>query len=389
MSIQVTFKNKSISMLSLNYTQRARRFAYRFPVLNAVLKQVSFWVLANVGLALLLHLMYSSVNVNVPLPLVPKLAPLVLLGIIIGVVYGVVQGITDHLLEKQFFRKRSLGVTFLLKVAVSLVSLVLLFGLMRFVLFDKLILPTVFKGRSPLNDASWKFTFYIFVLYYFIMTMVITFILQVNKKYGPGVLVPLLLGKYRQPREEERIFMFMDLKSSTSIAEQLGHLKYSGFIRDSFMDINQVIADHRAEIYQYVGDEIVLSWRIPEGLDKLACIRFYFACGKQFEDRAAYYTERYGMTPFFKAGLHMGKVMAVEIGEMKRDIAYHGDTINTAARIQSLCNSYDKCLLLSKPFTEHPGFATTFTSSSLGKVTLKGKQEQVDLISVEGLTIDN
>lgn len=349
--------------------------------------QVSFWVLANVALAILLHFMYSSVNANIKIPLTPRLGPLVLTGIVIGVVYGIVQGITDYLLEKQFFRKRSLGITFLLKVAVSLITLVLLFGLMRFVLFDKLILPTVFKGRSPLNDASWQYTFYIFLLYYFIMTMVITFVIQVNKKYGPGVLLPLLLGKYRQPREEERIFMFMDLKSSTSIAEQLGHLKYSGFIRDSFMDINQVIGAYRAEIYQYVGDEIVLSWRINDGLDELACIRFYFACGKQFEERGSYYTERYGMIPFFKAGLHMGKVMAVEIGEMKRDIAYHGDTINTAARIQSLCNNYDKCLLLSKPFTEHPNFATTFTSSALGIVTLKGRQEPVELISVDEMSI--
>jgi len=133
-----------------------------------------------------------------------------------------------------------------------------------------------------------------------------------------------------------------------------------------------------------VGDEIVLSWRINEGLDELACIRFYFACGKQFEARADYYTQRYGMIPFFKAGVHMGPVTAVEIGEMKRDIAYHGDTINTAARIQSLCNSYDKSLLVSKPFSDHPSFAAGFSSSQLGMVTLKGKLEPVELMSVDG-----
>jgi adenylate cyclase len=151
------------------------------------------------------------------------------------------------------------------------------------------------------------------------------------------------------------------------------------------MDINQVIAAHRAEIYQYVGDEIVLSWRMAEGSDQLSCIRFYFACSEQFAKRTAYYEQKYGRLPFFKAGLHGGKITAVEIGEIKRDIAYHGDTINIAARIQSLCNTYQKSLLVSKPFTEYDGFDKQFASTSLGMVVLKGKELPVELVSVEGL----
>ncbi len=100
--------------------------------------------------------------------------------------------------------------------------------------------------------------------------------------------------------------------------------------------------------------------------------------------RAAYYEDAYGRLPFFKAGLHGGKITAVEIGEIKRDIAYHGDTINTAARIQSLCNTYNKSLLVSKGFTEEDGFASQFTAASLGMVMLKGKKEGVELVSVEG-----
>ncbi len=371
-------------MPHFDYTQRARRFSLRYPFFNSMLIQINFWVPANIVLAVLLHFMYLSVNENVHLPLPPRLGPTLLIGIIIGILYGAVLGITEYFLEKQFFRKRSLGITFLLKLVISLMTLTFLFGLIRFVLFDKFILPMMLKGMSPLSDGSWKYMFFIFLVYYFLMACVITFITQVNKKYGPGVLVPLLLGKYRHPKEEERIFMFMDLQSSTSIAEQLGHLRYSSFIRDSFMDINQVIAKHHAEIYQYVGDEIVLSWRMTEGLNDLSCIRFYFACSEQFAKRSAYYQQKYGRLPFFKAGLHGGKITAVEIGEIKRDIAYHGDTINTAARIQSLCNTYSKSLLVSKGFTEMDRFNEEFSSVSLGMVTLKGKQEAVELVSVDG-----
>ena len=123
---------------------------------------------------------------------------------------------------------------------------------------------------------------------------------------------------------------------------------------------------------------------MAEGLKELACIQFYFACSEQFAKRSAYYEEQYGRLPFFKAGLHGGKITAVEIGEIKRDIAFHGDTINTAARIQSLCNTYNKSLLVSKGFTEFDGFGSQFIATSLGLVTLKGKQEAVELVSVEG-----
>ncbi|RZL46979.1 MAG: adenylate/guanylate cyclase domain-containing protein, partial [Pedobacter sp.] len=110
--------------------------------------------------------------------------------------------------------------------------------------------PSFSKYSPVLSEANWINLFLTIVIYSFFMILIITFIIQVNKKYGPGVLLPLLLGKYREPKEEERIFMFMDLKSSTSIAEELGHIKYSGFIRDSFMDINRMLNLYNAEVYQ-------------------------------------------------------------------------------------------------------------------------------------------
>jgi adenylate cyclase len=111
--------------------------------------------------------------------------------------------------------------------------------------------------------------------------------------------------------------MFMDLKSSTTYAEKLGHIKHSALIRDSFKDINQVLARHNAEVYQYVGDEIVVSWPISEGLRGLACIEFFFSTQNQFNQRHDYYMENYGFIPQFKAGLHLGIVTAVEVGEIK------------------------------------------------------------------------
>ena len=300
-------------------------------------------------------------------------AQLVWVAVQLGCLYGIALGLTDWYLDKRFYKKRSMGKIILIKTVVSVSVIFLILTLLR-VAFWKL----------NLSHKAWSYLFYIMLIYYLMMTLMINFINQVNRKYGPGVLLPLLLGKYSNPREEERIFMFMDLQSSTAIAEQLGHLKYSSFIRDSFMDINQVLLPFNAEVYQYVGDEIVVTWRIDEGLKDLSCIRFFFGCEYRFFERTEYYMSQYGLLPRFKAALHMGKVTAVEIGEVKRDIAYHGDTLNTASRIQSVCNDYSKHLLISSYMLEVMGEQPGLRTTPIGMIRLKGKAEKVGIASIEG-----
>ena len=307
---------------------------------------------------------------------------MLLIGVILGVLYGVVLGLVGYYLDKEFPRNQGLGKVIVFKTLTSLGVLILMLMLLRYVFFDPLF--SLFEISAPaLSDESWPLVFFLLGVYYFFMTLVISFVNQVNKKYGPGILIPLLLGRYRQPREEDRIFMFMDLKSSTTTAEQLGHLKYSSFIRDCFSDINEVLYPFRAQVYQYVGDEIVVTWPEKEGIKNHFCIEFFFACKRQFESRAVYYITNYGFLPEFKAGAHTGTVTTVEIGEYKRDIAHHGDTLNTASRIQSVCNDYHKTFLVSRYLLDKVGMNSNLKTEELGMILLKGKTEKVGLVSVE------
>ena len=240
----------------------------------------------------------------------------------------------------------------------------------------------IFPGCDvPATRQSWDAFFQLLLIYNIIVGLVISFINQVNKKYGPGVLLPLLLGKYRKPKEEERIFLFMDLKSSTSIAESLGHFKYSSFIRDSFMDINTLLPKYNAQIYQYVGDEIVFTWTIKEGLKKFFCIQFFFACEERFNTRSSYYLNIMARCLNLRQGFTW-EVTAVEVGDIKRDIAYHGDTLNTAARIQSVCNLYNRNFLTSSFVLENTKIEKYFKTESIGMVELKGKHKPVEIASI-------
>lgn len=371
------------------YTTLAQRYTARFPMLTYMGTQINFWILANIMLVCIMHLQSHIIGQIFNFPLLGRIAPMLWTAVLLGFFYGVTLGITGYYLDKEFFRKLSLGKIIVFKTVGSFVLLVFLLWLLRFVLFDLFISRSLNIPDVILNEKVWRSLFYLLMIYYFFMTLMINFINQVNKKYGPGVLLPLLLGKYRNPKEEERIFMFMDLKSSTTTAEKLGHIRYSSFIRDCFVDINEVLFPFCAQVYQYVGDEIVVMWPEREGIKHHRCIRFYFACKKQFQDRAEYYRTNYGFLPDFKASVHTGKVTVVEIGEIKRDIAYHGDTLNTAARIQSVCNEYKKDFLVSEHLFEKFGVDPRMKIEPLGKILLRGKTERVGVVSLDWIDRDD
>lgn len=226
--------------------------------------------------------------------------------------------------------------------------------------------------------------FYVILIYFFIIGVLIEIFYDVDSKLGKGVFIKLIFGRYFKPKKEERIFLFMDLKSSTHYAEKLGHFKYSRLIQDCFKDLTYAVKKNRSKIYQYVGDEAVLTWKVKDGLKKNRCIQLFFDFRSIIESKESYYQVEYGLIPVFKAGAHLGKVMVAEVGELKSEIAYHGDAINTAARIQGLCNTYDSRLLISKDLLtklrDLNGSMKQF--KYLKQIVLKGKEIPVDIYTL-------
>ncbi|MCO6480502.1 MAG: adenylate/guanylate cyclase domain-containing protein [Phaeodactylibacter sp.] len=133
-------------------------------------------------------------------------------------------------------------------------------------------------------------------------------------------------------------FLFLDIRSSTTIAEQLEEVQYFEFVKDFFQDVTPAILATKGEAYQYVGDEIVVSWPLDKGLRDNNCIHAFFEALRSIRGKVPHYQQKYGVSPSFKVGLHCGTVVTGEIGVIKRDIAHSGDVLNTAARIQSKCN---------------------------------------------------
>jgi len=174
----------------------------------------------------------------------------------------------------------------------------------------------------------------------------------------------------------------MDLKSSTTYAELLGHRKYSELIQDCFSDLTPAVSACKAKIYQYVGDEAVLSWKYDKGIEHADCVRVFFQFKSILKARSQYYHETYGFVPEFKAGIHGGDIMVAEVGYIKRSIAYHGDAINTAARIQGQCNNFERDILLSGKVVKDVLKNNHAEFIELENIQLKGKKEKVTLFSI-------
>lgn len=211
---------------------------------------------------------------------------------------------------------------------------------------------------------------------------VVSGIFQVSRKLGPGVLRSWMFGKYHDPSEEERIFMFLDMKDSTMLAERMGNLAFSRLVRDFMADLTGPVIESRGEVSHYIGDEAVLTWTLKNGLRDGNCLRLFFRMQDALAKRADHYMSAYGFVPGFKAGAHVGLVVACEVGEIKSEIVFHGDVLNTSARIQGLCNELNEPFLISGALAGRVGPTPQLAYSSLGSHTLKGKEEVLEIVAV-------
>lgn len=208
------------------------------------------------------------------------------------------------------------------------------------------------------------------------------FYAEISENIGHGVLMNFFTGKYHSPVEEERVFMFLDMKSSTTIAEQLGHIAYFKLLQAYYFDLSDAVVEYAGQIYKYVGDEIIISWKYNAGTDNNNCIKCFFAMQEDLRKREDWYIGKFGLLPTFKAGIHCGKVTTGEIGVIKKEIFFTGDVLNATARIQGLCNTLKVDLLVSDDLMQHLDLGGEWKIRSMGTSELRGRTEKMKIYTI-------
>jgi len=283
---------------------------------------------------------------------------------------------------KNIFRKSPLWINFLAK------TLILLLAAFAMTFIAHFVEKTFIVGMSP-GDAlrvffretvqvSWLLRAN---LYWIVLFAVTQLYIEINDKYSPGVFMDILTGKYMNPSIEKRIVMFIDLKDSTPIAEKLGHQQYFLFIREFIFHTSMALIEQGGIIYQYVGDEIVVSW-LYSRKNMRKCMDAVIESRRNIQKYSNRFRRKYGIVPEFRVGIHVGEVTIGEIGVIKKDLAMSGDTMNTTARIRSACNELNQKFIVSKEFIESSDLKE-WQAESLGVVELKGKTEGIELYSLK------
>ncbi len=224
--------------------------------------------------------------------------------------------------------------------------------------------------------------FFRFLAYFYLSGVIFNFFKGMRMRMGRMNFVRWFFGILSKPREEERIFMFLDMKSSTTIAEKLFHKKFSYLVQDIFNDMT-VFGSFHGEIYQYLGDGAIISWQVKSGILNCNYLKAYFAFRKKISGKERYFNRKYKLVPEFKAGVHVGHVMVLLVGQSRRDISFNGDTLNTASRIESMCNEYHQDLLISEDLYERTENKEAYLFKEIGRIKLKGKRKSTGIYQVK------
>jgi len=208
-------------------------------------------------------------------------------------------------------------------------------------------------------------------------------LMVIDRMLGSNMIFNIITGKYHQPVEEERIFMFLDMVSSTAVAERIGHIQFYKFLNEVFTDITEYIVNSGGEIYKYVGDEVIISWPVTQGLRKNRCTELYFKVSERLHSHRLYYENKYNVSPYFRAGMHIGKVIVGQLGKEKRELAFLGDTVNTTARIQGMCKLKQQDLLISEALYLRLPHPETYRAHSFGLIHLRGRSKEIRIYSLQ------
>jgi len=217
------------------------------------------------------------------------------------------------------------------------------------------------------------------------MSVVGNLFFEFGRLLGLGTLKNLLTGRYVQPKREQKTFLLIDMKDSTGMAERLGPIRFHELLNDFFRDIADAAIECEAEIHKYVGDEAILTWSGDATVDDGACLLCPFAAQDFIASHKAQYLERFGAVPSFRASIHCGEIVAGEIGDMRREIAYVGDTLNVAARLLEASKTLGHDVLVSADLLGKASLPPNLRAEPLPTLAIRGRSVPLGISALKRL----
>jgi adenylate cyclase len=177
--------------------------------------------------------------------------------------------------------------------------------------------------------------------------------------------------------------LFSDVRSFTTITEQLGAQGTVALLNEYFTLMVDCIQREEGMLDKFIGDAIMAAFGIPVGHDDDAdrAVRTAIAMIRELR---AWNDQRIAegkLAVDIGIGLNTDMVVSGNIGSKKRmDYTIIGDGVNLAARLESACKQYGAHILISE-FT-YKQLRSTYFSRELDLVVVKGKTQPVAIYEV-------
>jgi adenylate cyclase len=200
---------------------------------------------------------------------------------------------------------------------------------------------------------------------------------------GPRAFLNFITGRYHSPIEESRFVLFVDIAGSTGLAERLGGVAIHRLLDRTFRLLTLAVVDYRGEVLNYVGDEVIVTWRERDGAVDCRPLRCFAAMRDELSGASSQFEREFGAAPRIRGSLHFGPVIVGEIGDVKRAIVFNGDVMNTAARLEELSRTVDGGFLASRTAMERFNSAAPFAIRDLGRLPIRGRADGIDVVGID------
>jgi len=338
--------------------------------MNRVTRIKSIVVLVSIAVSAAVGSLYASGVHGAPLAN----------GAVVGAVFGGLVASFFTFLAPHL-RRFPFAIALLLKTA-TLAAMMLVglsAGIYLFGLSDQGSLMELDNLRVYWLEADWG----IDVAFMLGTAAVTNFIVSMQELVGPWRFWQFMIGRYHRPRQEERIFLFLDLVGSTAAAERLGPARFHALLQRLIYEIEAVIGEYRGSVDRYLGDAVIATWPLARGAAEARCLRTVAAVDARLAARAAWFEREFGFSPRYRAGCHVGPVITGEVGANRKEILFLGDTVNTAARLEEAAKQYDRDLLVSGDLLAVVDLPDDLAAVPLGPFTPRGRQQAIALFAIE------
>lgn len=208
-------------------------------------------------------------------------------------------------------------------------------------------------------------------------------ILDMFSRYVSPAVVPEILkrGVNLVGTELHATVLFADIRSFTTLSEQLTPAEVLRILNVFFSEMAAIIFRHGGMLDKYIGDAIMAEFGVPLPGKQDAHCAIQAGLGMLTRLREMNKQRAFGDRELsIGIGIHSGRVMAGNVGCKERiEYTVIGDTVNIASRLQELTKQYNCPLIASAETIEESGVQG---AQFLGEIPVRGKVNSVRILSL-------